>query len=137
VLVNPYIRHRRDWRLLLLPVVRRLKRTAAGVGSDLADSPWTELAYDRVPLAAFASLLAFQELVRGELASVRVPLLVFVSEQDHVVPPASAEEVAAGVAGDVELVRLQRAFHVATLDVERERIFEGSAAFARRVTAPA
>jgi carboxylesterase len=55
-----------------------------------------------------------------------------------VVLPGNTELVAAKVgSADVQVVWLERSYHVATLDLERQTIFDGSVEFVRRVTAPA
>jgi carboxylesterase len=137
VTVNAYLYHR-DRRLLLLPLLKFVAATAPGVGSDLADSAEKELAYERVPLKTFASALAFQRRVRAELPRVRQPLLCYVSRQDHVVDPGCTTYLAGRVASaDVQVVWLERSYHVATLDHDRRAIFDGSLAFVRRVAGAA
>jgi carboxylesterase len=104
------------------------------VGSDLADSAEKELAYEQIPLKTFASVLAFQRQVRAELPRVRQPLLCYVSRQDHVVDPGCTTYLASHVAAtDVQVVWLERSYHVATLDYDRQVIFDGSRAFIRRL----
>jgi carboxylesterase len=133
VTVNPWL-YSRDPRLLALPLVKLLVATAPGVGSDLADSETKELAYAHVPLKALASVRTFQRSVRAALPRVTQPLLCFVSRQDHVVLPGNTELVAAQVgSADVHVVWLERSYHVATLDLERQTIFDGSIEFVRRV----
>ena len=137
VTVNPWL-YSRDPRLVALPLVKRLVATAPGVGSDLADSETKELAYAQVPLKTLASVRAFQHRVRAALPGVTQPLLCFVSRQDHVVDPGNTELVAAEVgSADVQVVWLERSYHVATLDLERQTIFDGSVEFLRRVAGPA
>jgi carboxylesterase len=137
VAVNPWVVSR-DPRLLALPLVKLLVATAPGVGSDLADSEAKELAYAHVPLKTLASVRAFQRRVRAALPRVTQPLLCFVSRQDHVVDPANTELIATRAGSDdVRVVWLERSYHVATLDLERQSIFDGSVEFVRRVTAPA
>jgi carboxylesterase len=134
VAVNPWL-YLNDRRLALLPVLKHLMPTARGIGSDIADSPLKELAYERVPLKALAAARALQAIVTAELGQVTQPLLVYASRQDHVVPPGNASFIAERAAStDVQVVWLERSYHVATLDCERDRIFDGSLAFARRVT---
>lgn len=105
-----------------------------GVGSDIAQPGVTELAYDRAPLACAVSLMDELHHLKGDLAAVTAPVLIFTSVQDHVVPTVSSDTLAAGVAGPVERVFLERSYHVATLDYDRERIEHAIVAFARRVT---
>jgi carboxylesterase len=136
VAVNPWL-YSPDRRLLALPVLKLVVATAPGVGSDLADSEAKELAYAHVPLKALASVRAFQRGVRAALPRVTQPLLCFVSRQDHVVHPGNTELVAARVgSADVEVVWLERSYHVATLDLERQTIFDISIEFVQRVAGP-
>jgi len=69
------------------------------------------------------------------LPTTRMPLLLLNSPQDHVVEPAQAEHLAAVYGGPLERVTLERSFHVATQDFDRELIETSAVAFARRVTA--
>lgn len=135
VLVNPWL-YTRDRRLLALPLLKLLVASAPGVGSDLADSEAKELAYEHVPLRTLATVRTFQRGVLAALPQVTQPLLCFVSRQDHVVEPGNTELVA-GKAGssDVQVVWLERSYHVATLDLERHTIFDASIEFIRRVAA--
>ncbi len=107
--------------------------TTDAVGGDVADPEVTELAYDRTPLRPLASLLDALEELRGRIDRIRCPALIVVSEQDHIVPPASSDHIAAAVAGPVEKLVLRRSFHVATIDYEGALIAERAIAFARRV----
>jgi len=45
----------KDFRLIFLPLLRRLVKTVPGVGSDIKDPAVTELSYDRVPLGRWES----------------------------------------------------------------------------------
>jgi carboxylesterase len=56
--------------------------------------------------------------------------------QDHVVDPASADHVAGLLGGPVERLSLDRSFHVATLDYDKELVAERAVDFATKVTAP-
>jgi carboxylesterase len=135
VAVNPWL-YLNDRRLVLLPLLKHVLPTTPGIGSDIADSPLKELAYERVPLRALAAARALQAVVKAELRRVAQPLLLYVSRQDHVVPPGNTSFIAERAGStDVEVVWLERSYHVATLDCERDRIFDGSLAFVRRVTA--
>ena len=50
------------------------------------------------------------------------PVLVFTSTQDHVVDPKSSELLVTRAKGPVEHVVLERSYHVATLDFDKEEI---------------
>jgi carboxylesterase len=105
-----------------------------GSGSDLADPAATDVAYPGTPVAP---LLSFQ---RDGLApmvdrygELTVPLRLLTSRQDHVVDPGDSEHLAATYGGPVEHTWLERSFHVATRDLERDLVTREVVAFAGRV----
>ncbi len=102
---------------------------APGIGSDIAMEGAVESAYPGLPLRAALSLFAAAAEVEASLSSVTCPVLVFTSVQDHVVDPASSDILAAGVKGPVERVSLERSFHVATLDYDKDEIESRTVAF--------
>lgn len=106
-----------------------------GIGSDIADPDVTENAYPGTPVRPLLSFMddGLVPLSR-RYPEVRVPLLLFTSVNDHVVDPAQSDALVAAYGGSVEHVRLERSFHVATQDYDKETIFAGSVDFARRVT---
>ena len=61
-------------------------------------------------------------------------MLIFTSGQDHVVPPSDSDALAALVSGPVERVSLERSYHVATLDYDKDLIAERTLEFVRTVT---
>jgi len=106
-----------------------------GIGSDIADPDVDEIAYEGTPCQALLSLhhdgIAPMADRYGELT---MPLLVYTSRNDHVVPPENSEHIVATAGGAVEHVWLDRSFHVATQDYDRDDITAGAAAFVARVT---
>ena len=63
-----------------------------------------------------------------------MPILVFSSPDDHVVPPETSAHLRDTAGGEVEFVTLERSYHVATQDYDRDLINERSLAFIERVT---
>ncbi len=121
---------RRDAKLA--PVLSRVLPSFPGIASDVKRPGVTELAYDRVPLKAFASLQAAWPVVAGDLARITCPVLAYRSRVDHVVPPVSGRTLLDGLAGGtVEERVLEDSYHVATLDNDAEAVFAGSLAFVR------
>jgi esterase/lipase len=138
LLVNPALFTRRlDAKLL--PLIARLTPSWAPIASDIKKPGSTELAYDRLPTRAALALRRLWAAVRADLGRVQAPLLVFRSTVDHVVEPASARVLLAGVAStDVTEVLLEDSYHVATLDNDAPRVFAGSVDWIRdRVPAAA
>ena len=106
------------------------------IGSDIADPDAHESAYDATPLAPLLSLVNDGLAPLAELyPSMRQPLLLLNSPQDHVVEPAQGDYLAANYGGPVERILLERSYHVATQDYDKDIIFAATVAFADRVTA--
>jgi carboxylesterase len=57
------------------------------------------------------------------------------SPQDHVVEPAQSDYLAERYGGPLERITLERSYHVATQDFDKDLIFESTIKFASRVTA--
>lgn len=114
-----------DPRRPLAGVIRRVVRSLPGVSNDIADPEMREIAYDRLPANATYSMVRFLDVVRARLGDVVVPLLVIHSHNDHTVDARNARLIYDNVSSrDKALEWFDRGYHVLTLDVERERIFE-------------
>ena len=94
-----------------------------GIGSDIADPEAVESAYDGTPVKP---LISFQldglVPMTARFAELTAPLLLITSRQDHVVDPSDSEHLAATHGGTVEHVWLDRSYHVATQDYDRDEI---------------
>ena len=132
-LANPYVS---DARLLITPVGRLFLREVKGVADDISIEAETEIAYPRMPVPALAEMAAMLRIVRGELARVRQPLVVFRSGTDHVIPSSNARRVLEGVGSSrKELVECRDSFHVVTLDRDAPLVRERTLAFVRELAA--
>ena len=133
VLVNPSVK-RNNAKEALIPLVSRLPNSVPGIASDIKKPGAKEIGYDRVPLRAAKSLSDLWKVVQADLDRVDQPVLLFHSAQDHVVHPSNTALVLSRIASaDVAEVLLPDSYHVATLDHDADRIFEGSVAFVRRL----
>ena len=101
-----------------------------GVGNDVADPDVTELAYTSMPNAAVLSLVVGLQALKADLVTVGQPALILHSTQDHIVPPSSVKLLAESLPGPYEVVELDRSFHVATIDFDKDLINERAVAFA-------
>jgi len=109
-----------------------------GIRGDIADPDATESGYDGTPLRAVVSMLVDGLApLAGEYAGMQMPMLLLNSPQDHVVEPKQSEFLVASYGGPVERISLERSFHVATLDYDKDLINEATVAFAQRVTGSA
>jgi carboxylesterase len=106
------------------------------IGSDIADPDAHESAYDATPLRPLLSLVADGLAPLGECyPNMRQPLLLLNSPQDHVVEPVQGDYLAAHYGGPIERILLERSYHVATQDYDKDLVFSSTVAFAERVTA--
>jgi len=135
VVVNGFLR---DRRIVLAPYIWRLLPPQKGVGNDIAKEAQNELPYERIPARGIAELARFLRVVNRELTSIRQPVVVFNSPQDHVVPKGTAKWLMSRLGTtEKELVELPNSYHVATLDHDAEMIFERTHELAQRATTAA
>src|SRR5918998_305729 len=126
--VNPSVVSK-DPRLMLL-ALRHVLPSLGGISSEIALPDAVEVAYDRSPMHAGWSLTRLWAVTARDLGRLTQPLLVFKSVQDKVVEPLSLELIEERVRStDLSVVRLERSYHVATLDYDAEVIFTSSSAF--------
>lgn len=111
-------------------------RFLEAIGSDIKKTGVTELAYDQTPVKSVKEILALMEEVKADLDSVACPALIFVSDEDHVVPPDNADMIEAGISSEIkEVSRMHDSYHVATLDNDQGKIIEETLAFFKRFSA--
>ncbi len=107
-----------------------------GIGGDIADPDVVESAYSGTPLRP---LLSFVDEGLAPMTSryreLTMPALVITSRQDHVVEPSQSEHLVATLGGPVEHVWLDRSYHVATQDYDRDVIIELVGDFVQKVAA--
>ncbi|HEX9775042.1 MAG TPA: alpha/beta fold hydrolase [Actinomycetota bacterium] len=120
----------RDPRVKLAPLLGKLPLKLKGVASDIADPAQAELAYGKVPTKASAALLAWLDGVKRSLGSITTPALIFTARQDHVVHPDNGPYALEHISStDKELVWLERSYHVATLDYDKDEILQRTVTF--------
>jgi len=117
--------------------IRFMQRTRFGkvnlpaIGSsDIAD-PIMRIKNDavkthrRFPLTALVSLLDLMDHLPDKLSRVTAPILLMHARRDHTAPFASMDFIAGRVSSaHMKKIALERSFHVITLDVERDAVFE-------------
>jgi carboxylesterase len=136
VLVNPAAEPPAEsFREMLQGILDSGNPTMPAVGNDIADEGKTELAYESTPVAPLLSMFDAVNDVAEGLGTIHCPVLLMNSPQDHVVPPSSSDLIAERVPGPLERVTLERSYHVATLDYDKDEIERRAVEFAKKVTA--
>lgn len=135
VCINPVTRMRSQEELEMIDdLLEDDIQVVPGEGSDIADPESSDISYAGTPLRPLRSLLHDGiAVIEGRFAEVTAPLRLFTSRQDHVVPPADSEHLAATYGGDVEHTWLERSFHVATRDYDRDLVTAESVGFVERI----
>jgi carboxylesterase len=112
-----------DPKMKLVPILRHFRRNEPKGPPDVADQD------AMLPDLGFNSLEAvyqFERLMQGvrdDLGMITQPLLSFRSTQDHVVPPRNAEYIQEHVNSRFKsVITLERSYHCATIDYDREKI---------------
>ena len=136
VAINPFVEPPAEsFREMLRGALDAGTETMPGIASDIAMDGVEELAYTASPIAPMLSLVEATDAIAADLGSIRCPVLLLSSRQDHVVPPASGDLLESRVAGPVERVWLERSYHVATLDHDGALVEARAVEFAAKVTA--
>ncbi|MDQ3737715.1 MAG: alpha/beta fold hydrolase [Actinomycetota bacterium] len=106
-----------------------------GIGNDIADPDEQEIAYDGTPLSPLLSFVSEGlEPMTKRYGELQMPLRLVTSRQDHVVQPSDSVHLAETYGGEVQHTWLERSYHVATQDYDKEQIFAEAVTFADRVT---
>ena len=134
VFINAVAEPAEELRAMVEGMVEAGETLMDGVGSDIADPGETESAYAQVPLAPLLSMLDGVLALQDSIPAITAPALVMNSPEDHVVTPSNSDHLAATLGGTVERISLDRSYHVATIDFDRDLIEEQVVSFARRVT---
>ena len=135
VVVNPGLTIA-DPRARYVGVLKYLLRSVPSIGNDIRREGMDERAYARTPVAAVHQLARLFRDTTERLPQVTAPVLVFRSNVDRIVPESSLEVLQRRIgSADLEIIRLENSYHVATMDHDQELIFERSAAFIEHVTA--
>ena len=129
VLVNPaYATKRLDAKFA--PYFAWAIRSRPSIGGDIKKPGVDEPAGDRTPVVAFASLQKLWKVTLNDLGSVRAPVLLYRSREDHVVDELSGRLLhQRAVNTTVREVILENSYHVATMDNDAPLIFDGSVQF--------
>lgn len=134
VLVNPFIEPPAPSAIEILEGMLAGGVTVIpSIGSDIKLPHVSEPSAAGTPIAPLLSLFSGMQELSTRLGEIAIPVLLFSSREDHVVPPSSGDYLVARVAGEVERVFLEQSYHVATLDYDREEIERASVAFGKKV----
>jgi carboxylesterase len=103
------------------------------IGSDIKKPGVVELAYQKTPVQSIKEILPFMKAVKEDLSRVSCPALIFVSDEDHVVPPDNSQTIYEKISSETkEISNLKESYHVATLDNDQKIIIDNTLAFIKK-----
>lgn len=134
VLVNPMI-HIPGISVKFAPLISIFRTHLKGVGGDIKRHGVTEWAYDALPTKGVVQLAKLLKSARSTLGLVKVPLMLFHSVEDHILPVSNTEIVMDEI-GSVrkQRIELMNSYHVATIDYDSDFIFENSLVFIKELS---
>jgi len=119
-----------DPRFWFVPIMRNFVKSIPAVASDIKDPNSKEIAYSRTPTNGIYEMLKMLKEVRKMLPNIIIPVLIFKSLEDHVVPKISATFTMKTLGSkDKELIWLENSYHVAPMDYDKELIVKTSIEF--------
>jgi carboxylesterase len=129
ILVNPMI-HVRGISPTLAFAISRFVKFGKSVGNDIKRAGITEYSYDKMPYRGIHQLLTMLKLTRAALPSVKVPMQLFHSVEDHTLPVSNTEIIMREIgSANKSRIELLNSYHVATIDHDSELIFANSLTF--------
>ena len=129
ILVNPMI-HVKGISPTLAFVISRVIKFGKSVGNDVKRPGVTEYSYDKMPYRGIHQLLTMLKLTRAALPSIKVPMQLFHSVDDHTLPVSNTEIIMREIgSSNKSRIELLNSFHVATIDYDNELIFANSLTF--------
>jgi carboxylesterase len=129
VLVNPMI-HIVDPAIRLIWLTKHLVSKRPSIGDDIKKAGVTEWGYDALPTKGVAQLHKFLKVTYRLLDKINVPVLLFHSSDDHVLPLSNSKIIYERIQSkDKQWIELTNSYHVATIDFDAELIFRNSQKF--------
>ncbi|MBM3655502.1 MAG: alpha/beta fold hydrolase [Actinobacteria bacterium] len=132
ILINPMI-HIPGIQIRFISIISKLQKSRASVGDDIKKPGVTEWGYDALPIKGVAQLYKYLKLARKRLPSIKSPLLLFHSVEDHTLDVSNTEIVLDEIGSNCkQRIELLNSYHVATLDYDAEMIHENTHLFIQR-----
>jgi carboxylesterase len=118
----------KDWRLLLLPIARHLiTYNKKSKGPDIRDTTIKAMipSYPKYPVRAVEEFIKLLDYTRKELGKVTAPALLVHSRKDRTIHFNNLEYIYQHISSSFkEKVILDNSYHILSLDIEREKVYE-------------
>jgi carboxylesterase len=102
-------------------------------GSDISTNEKT-LTYNKIPLKSISELLKLFKHLENDLHDIYAPAMIIYSKSDHVIHSKSAIRIYDKISSkDKRILELKNSYHILTLDIEKEKVFNEVANFIKRL----
>ncbi|NMA02321.1 MAG: alpha/beta fold hydrolase [Clostridia bacterium] len=110
-----------DKKAYLTPYLKRFVRYSK---KKVRKKPYNSFSYDVYPLSGTAQLVKAIPAIKKNLGKITSPALIIQAQQDKTVEPRSAQFIYDNIGSKEKSLKwLEKSGHVATLDIEREKVF--------------
>ena len=94
----------------------------------------TTISYNKIPVKSLSQLIKFSKHLRHDLRDIYAPVMIVYAKQDHVVDNKSATEIYQLISSkNKRILELQESYHIITLDLEKDKVFQEIAAFLKSI----
>ncbi len=122
-----------SFKFRFVPLAGRFIKTIASGPPSILDPDAVELNYKQHSVPAVHELMKLTALVREDLAHIKQPVLIFTARKDNVVNQHDGQRFYDALASESkELVVLNNSHHIATLDYDKEIVFNKTASFIKQ-----
>ena len=133
LLLNPTI-YDNHVRMLISKFIAPLIPSIKSEGTDIARPNPPITSQQRLSLHAANSLHKFRHMVRRDLSLIHVPTKIFLSKEDHVVPPANGLLIANSISSPrIETHVFENSYHVVPHDFDSDELNSESVKFLNSV----
>ncbi len=125
----------KDWRLKFLPIARNIiPYHHKSKGPDVRNKALKHEipCYRKYPVKSVDELLNLLEHTRQDLPEITAPALLFHSSGDRTISPENLSYIHKHIGSQTKIkVELNQSYHVISLDVEKEQIFQHIRSFVK------
>ena len=118
----------KDWRLLLLPIAKHLiTYNKKSKGPDIRDTAMKVMipSYPKYPVRAVEEFIKLLNHTRKDLDKVTAPALLVHSHRDRTIHFSNLEYIYQHISSSMkEKVILENSYHIISLDIERDKVYE-------------
>jgi len=102
-------------------------------GPDISIKTETK-SYQYIPIKAVSELLKLFKHLQQDLKDIYTPTLIIYSIMDHVINPKSSLTIYDNISSkNKQILKLEKSYHIITLDVEKEIVFSEANSFIKRL----